>query len=141
MFPLEQVPRLTRSHSPPGLHLHGVRGVGEVTHFSEVARRGPSFLKTCPLWTRTVRGGGSRVTDATRAGVCDTRSAINWIEDVGEDNDSLVALSFFLHNELDGGEKRPLGRRKRRKKKNPHTSKRSIPVGKCQKRSRIPRRK
>lgn len=59
------------------------------------------------------------MTDATCAGVCDTRSAINWIEDVREDNDSLVTRSFFLHNELDGGEKRPLGRRKRRGKKNP----------------------
>lgn len=35
------------------------------------------------------------MTDATGARVCDTRAAINWIEDVGEDNDSLVVRSFF----------------------------------------------
>lgn len=58
------------------------------------------------------------MTDATRVGVCVTRSAINWIEDVGEDNDSLVVFFFCTMNWTE--EKKAIKEAKKEEKKPTH---------------------
>lgn len=128
-----------------GLQLHRFRGAGEVGHFSEVARLGPwlffFFKERNPAYYRRAQSQEAALVWLMRLarGVCDTRSAINWIEDVVEDNDSLVALFFSAR--WTGQRRKKAIRDAKEEEKNPHTSKRSIPVGKCQKRSRIPRGK